>query len=227
MLIVWFASTLMLTLAPFGPVREPLPFTWLNPATHPLGLFDFYANIALFLPLGVFAARLGFTMRGVVAVGMLFSLFIETMQAYIVVRSPSGWDLVANTMGSVLGVVWSQALLHLSHRVLTRPVRIALLVGGTAFSIYMTKNYGARVRFFYMLPFVYGVLGSMAACSLFRPPHIAAVLCWAGVLMLCGPAVAPLDGLWLLCLTAGVVLGTWPFERSANAPAPSPAPTVG
>ncbi|MDH3591300.1 MAG: VanZ family protein, partial [Planctomycetota bacterium] len=121
-LTVWFASVFVLTLSPFGPIRSPLPFSWIDPTTHRLGLFDFYANVLLFLPLGVFAGRT-LTRRGTVILGIAFSMLIESAQALIVGRNPSAWDVMANSLGAGLGVYWSASLLALGKSIYTRPVR--------------------------------------------------------------------------------------------------------
>lgn len=110
----WCLTLLVLTLAPFAPLRDA-PHAW--SAGSRLGTFDFFANIALYLPCGVLLPRLGVRRALVVALGALLSLSIESAQVWIVTRHPSHLDVFANALGTGIGVVVSTRVFGLLARV--------------------------------------------------------------------------------------------------------------
>jgi hypothetical protein len=69
------------------------------------GLAEWLLNVLLFVPLGVLLRGLGARARRVIATGALLSLCIEALQWLVVAgRTTSVGDLLANTLGTALGV---------------------------------------------------------------------------------------------------------------------------
>ena len=98
----WLGATLVLTLAPFWPLRQaPHRFA----TTSRLGPFDFGLNIVLFLPCGGLLRLLGVRPSVATAMAALLSLGIEAAQMYIPHRHPSQLDILANTLGALLGAM--------------------------------------------------------------------------------------------------------------------------
>ncbi|HKI54571.1 MAG TPA: VanZ family protein, partial [Anaerolineales bacterium] len=96
---------LLLTLNPFYLTRpERIYFTFDSE------LNNWLANILLFLPIGFFY-RLTDKQRGVLLLGAIISISIETIQLFIPARTPSIVDIVANTTGSGLGAILYDAIL--------------------------------------------------------------------------------------------------------------------
>jgi len=102
LLAAWLAATLLVTLAPFWPLR-PVPRAFATASR--LGSLDFALNIVLFLPLGALLRLLGRRTSTATAVGALLSLGIESAQMYIPSRHPSQLDVLANTLGALLGAL--------------------------------------------------------------------------------------------------------------------------
>jgi len=95
---------LLLTLNPFYLTRpERIYFTFDS------DLNNWLANILLFLPIGFFY-RLTDKQRGVLLLGAIISISIETIQLFIPARTPSIVDIIANTTGSGLGAILYDAL---------------------------------------------------------------------------------------------------------------------
>jgi glycopeptide antibiotics resistance protein len=98
----WLGATLVLTLAPFWPLRgTPCRFA----TASRLGAWDFGFNIAMFLPCGALLRLLGIRPSVATAMAALLSLGIESAQMYIPHRHPSQLDILANTLGALLGAV--------------------------------------------------------------------------------------------------------------------------
>jgi len=98
----WLAATLVATFYPFWPLRTtPRHF---SPASR-LGPLDFLLNIVLFLPCGVLLKLLGRRASMATAAGALLSLGIESAQMYLPSRYPSQLDVLANTLGALLGAL--------------------------------------------------------------------------------------------------------------------------
>jgi glycopeptide antibiotics resistance protein len=105
----WCLGLLALTLAPFTP-REAAR-AWSTGSR--LGTFDFFANIALYLPCGILLPRMGVRHALAIAAGALLSVSIESAQMWIVMRHPSELDVVANALGTALGVAASVRVFNL------------------------------------------------------------------------------------------------------------------
>lgn len=76
------------------------------------GELEFIANVALFVPVGMFLLLLVGTRLWWVALAASFAMtaFIETAQQSIPGRVPDGRDLVANGLGAVIGVLLATAM---------------------------------------------------------------------------------------------------------------------
>ena len=68
-------------------------------------LADFLLNIVLFVPLGLVQAWRGHKLWRATLTGAAFSLLIEISQTWIPGRFPSFDDLIANTLGALLGAL--------------------------------------------------------------------------------------------------------------------------
>jgi glycopeptide antibiotics resistance protein len=98
----WLSCTLLLTLAPFWPLRgSPRAFA---PGSR-LGALDFLLNIALFLPCGALLRRLGWRASSATAAAAILSLAVESAQMWIPPRCPSQLDVAANALGALLGAL--------------------------------------------------------------------------------------------------------------------------
>jgi glycopeptide antibiotics resistance protein len=94
------------------------------PAWFDYGLIEFTANIFLFVPLGgLLVLALGRRRAWLaVLIGIVVSLTIEVAQALVLPeRHPSAMDVLANSLGAVLGATVAIALLTPAPRV-ARPV---------------------------------------------------------------------------------------------------------
>jgi glycopeptide antibiotics resistance protein len=109
-----FVAWLTLTPQPIGPDQQQFIQRVLD-ALHRRGYADsldyerleFLANIALFVPIGMFLLLLfgagGWWLAGIGSFAM--TAFIETMQHQIPGRVPDDRDLMANTIGALIGIV--------------------------------------------------------------------------------------------------------------------------
>ena len=216
LLLVWLVSALVLTLSPFSPWRPtPAHFAWIPPAHHRLGLFDLLANVALFVPLGLFGRAAGARRSAILAAGVVLSLLVESAQTWIVLRQPSTLDLWANGLGTLLGILAPIRLLAACRRTYDRPVlRWALLGLGALTTALLAWRVPRLAQYGPLLPFAASVAGGLVAATLLRPVP-AALLAAAGASLACLPlglsAAAP------VCL-AGGALGAWPYALRAFAP---------
>lgn len=126
LLVVYSASLLVLTLAPFdftreAPIAPPrvewIPFTYVCPVHGPFCLYDRITNVLAFLPFGVLAVLLsqrGATwsvrVRRVAAAAFAASAAIEAAQLFLPSRFPSTADVLLNTLGAWLGAAAAAAL---------------------------------------------------------------------------------------------------------------------
>lgn len=109
------------------------------------GMGDVLANILLFVPLGASLTLAGVVRRRVVLTALALTAVVEFLQAFVIPgRDPSLGDIVANTLGAVLGLLVvsrSTALLSPapSHERLLGPaatVAAVLVIGATAWFVH-------------------------------------------------------------------------------------------
>jgi len=210
LLVVWAVSVLVLTLAPFGPVRgRPRVLDFEGWDASRLGLFDVVANALLFLPLGVLLVRAGGRRGAAVLAGFALSLGIEWAQRWIPLRNPSWLDVWANTAGAAIGACFAESLLRFGLRIYVRPLRFVLLVGGGAGALLAAAHAPQLARFGPMLPFAVAVLGALVATSLWPPAH-AFALAAIGVAIVSAHLAWPVHPSWLASGAAGAALASWP-----------------
>jgi glycopeptide antibiotics resistance protein len=97
-----------------GIVMQVLRILWEHPATDWVTYngVEFTANIAMFLPIGLFFLLLFGRGRWWVAMGVpfLMTLSIETAQIWIPGRVSDIRDVISNTIGAVVGVLFGLAI---------------------------------------------------------------------------------------------------------------------
>lgn len=98
------AVILIGTLWPMTPRAEAGPFFCLLCGER--GLADYILNVALFVPLGVGLVLAGVRPATAVVVGLATTIGVEALQVNVVPgRDPSLGDILANTLGTWLGVI--------------------------------------------------------------------------------------------------------------------------
>lgn len=93
------------------------------------GEIEFLANIAMFVPLGFMGALLFSSRWSWLALvgGAGFSVAVENIQrVFLAERVYSEWDIVANTMGALLGLIAAETLRSIVHRRDRRVIERAL-----------------------------------------------------------------------------------------------------
>nr|WP_277816585.1 MULTISPECIES: VanZ family protein [Microbacterium] len=122
-LYLWAVGWMTLTVRPYGSdissaVDRLIAWFALRPSTAWITYerVEFGANVAMFVPLGVFAV-LWFGVRGwwtAPVLGLLVSGMIEAIQLlFLPTRYPDVRDLVANTLGAVVGMLFMLLLAFL------------------------------------------------------------------------------------------------------------------
>jgi hypothetical protein len=207
LLFAWAVSALILTLGPVGPPRGA-PAGWATLHGSRLGLFDVAANVALFVPLGVLAVRAGWARPAALAAGTALSFGIEFAQQWIPPRHPSSYDVVANTLGTLLGTTFSAPLVALGARVWIRPVRWTLYVAGGAAALLIAHAEPRLARLTFVFPFAVAVLGGLVGSTVCGR-RAAFLLAAAGVTLVCAELQWPTPLWWPATATAGAALGTW------------------
>ncbi|GAB3807839.1 hypothetical protein GCM10028798_33010 [Humibacter antri] len=119
--LLYLAGVAMITLGPQPPVAgkdgivmQVLRVLWEHPATDWITYsgIEFTANIAMFLPIGLFFLLLFGRRKWWLAVGIpfLMTLSIETAQIWIPGRVSDIRDVISNTMGAIVGVLLGLAI---------------------------------------------------------------------------------------------------------------------
>lgn len=216
LLLVWLVSVLVLTLAPFAPLRaEPKAFGWADPFASRLGLFDVVANLLLFAPLGIYGVQAGLRRRVVLGLACALSLSIETLQMWTPLRHPHGLDVLANVAGAGLGARFSPALVRLGRRLWQPPVRLALLAAGAATALALAGRVPEIARFTVCFPFAVAVLAGLVASGMWRPP-VAFAFSAGCVALVCAGIFWPAEPLWLAVSAGGSALGAWPADQTSS-----------
>lgn len=103
--IYFFLIILLITLSPYNfNLNEKSIFSWKN------NTLDIFENFFLLFPIGFFLTlsnnKISTTdIIKYAAIGFIFSLFIESSQLFLKGRTSQYWDVIANTVGMVFGVV--------------------------------------------------------------------------------------------------------------------------
>ena len=107
---------LLITLSPYNfEFGEKSVFLWR------ISTFDMFENLFLLFPIGVFLTlsnnRISATdIIKYAAIGFIFSLFIESSQLFLKSRTSQYWDVVANTLSMVFGIVTGLTLKPLTKK---------------------------------------------------------------------------------------------------------------
>lgn len=114
LLVVYLLLIVYATLHPITSWRASslLPWAWLTHWSPGMLVFDFWFNVAAYVPLGALAVWALYPMlRGFAALavallgGALLSLLLESLQTYLPSRTPSLADLAANSGGACVGAL--------------------------------------------------------------------------------------------------------------------------
>jgi len=220
LLLVWLASALVVTLAPFGPLRPPAPLEF--PGDSRVGLFDVFANIALFVPFGALTVLAGRKRSTAMLFGLLLTFGVESAQRFLEPRCPSWLDVAANAAGAALGACFAGTLRDTVLRLDRAPLRLLALVAGATGALALLAGWPGAARFTVLLPFVFAVLGATLATGLWRPP-VASLLTLAAVAGACALFWGPPAPVVAATTLGGAALGGWPHDRLR--PARRPVPT--
>jgi len=119
--IAYLGIVLWLTLGPApwagpdiaeGPWGVLNPTTWFSPITWTSGSsVEFTLNVMMFVPVGVLAAVL-LRGRARIVLPVLFTVLIEIAQIFLPERVSDPRDLVANSIGAVVGLVFAGFLVE-------------------------------------------------------------------------------------------------------------------
>lgn len=135
------------------------------------GWFDVCQNICLYLPLGIAAAAAGYRLAGIVVSAAFLSFLIEVTQFVIPGRDPSARDVVANTIGALMGsMIW------------TLPIGATVQHGGTRVEEWIAGGVAASAS-------------RASTLALAWSGAVSAIFLVTGALLV--PAL-PGDGLWVV-----------------------------
>ena len=93
-----------LSLVPFTVFKKYLENLFESPLFFFVTLINFFGNIAIFIPIGLFPALLfrKATWKRSATIGFIMSLFIEFVQ-YFIMRNTAVDDIILNTTGAMCG----------------------------------------------------------------------------------------------------------------------------
>lgn len=93
-----------LSLVPFTVFKDYLEDLFKGPVFFIVTLINFFGNLAIFIPIGLFPALLfrGATWKRSAIIGLSMSTFIEFSQ-YFIMRNTAIDDIILNTAGSICG----------------------------------------------------------------------------------------------------------------------------
>lgn len=97
----WYSN---LSLVPFAVFKDYLGDLFKSPVFFIVTLINFFGNLAMFIPIGLFPALLfrGATWKRSAIIGLGMSLFIEIAQ-YFIMRNTAVDDIILNTAGAMCG----------------------------------------------------------------------------------------------------------------------------
>lgn len=109
---------LLITLSPYNfEFSETSVFSWR------INTFDMFENLFLLFPIGFFLTLSNNKISATdiikyAAIGFIFSLFIESSQLFLKSRTSQYWDVIANTLSVVFGIVTGLILKPLTKKLL-------------------------------------------------------------------------------------------------------------
>jgi glycopeptide antibiotics resistance protein len=185
---------------------------------------DFAVNVAVYIPLGLFG-RLAFGARRpwipvLLALGL--SISVELLQSVMSVRRSSVYDIVANAVGTALGMAAAAALQRIGRDRRTDARAIILLLCGCSFFVFPVQGSSVALA---AVVLAAGVLLERAgarpveiwlavgaAAVWARQPSLGAVAGWVLFLLLrARPRLAAST-----FLAAVIFIGLWPFQARAE-----------
>lgn len=106
--VLWLLAWAAFGIAWGGMTAHPQPerIAWfLSPGRRAIA--DAILNVIFYVPFGELGTSWGFRWKRVMAVGASLSLVTELTQLFSVTRVPSLMDVVFNTSGVALGIIWA------------------------------------------------------------------------------------------------------------------------
>ena len=100
-----FVGWVTLNPAPPDPARNELLLRLLEVLPISYDALEFTANVGMFVPIGALVAALGRHWWIALAVGIALTCGIEFVQLFLPARFPDVRDILANSLGALLGAV--------------------------------------------------------------------------------------------------------------------------
>ena len=100
-----FVGWVTLNPAPPDPARNELLLRLLEVLPISYDALEFTANVGMFVPIGALVAALGRHWWIALAVGIALTCGIEFVQLFLPARFPDVRDILANSLGTLLGAV--------------------------------------------------------------------------------------------------------------------------
>ena len=100
-----FVGWVTLNPAPPDPARNELLLRLLEVLPISYDALEFTANVGMFVPIGALVAALGRHWWIAFAVGIALTCGIEFVQLFLPARFPDVRDILANSLGALLGAV--------------------------------------------------------------------------------------------------------------------------
>jgi glycopeptide antibiotics resistance protein len=124
----FFIIVMAITLSPYNfDFSNKSTFSWT------INTIDMFENLFLLFPIGFFLALSSDKLKPItfikyIAIGFIFSFFIEFSQLFLKSRVSQYWDVIANTISIILGALVAALLKPLTHKWVIKQSSIALLI---------------------------------------------------------------------------------------------------